>query len=301
MVIYQEASSQAPVGLDGFTLTSIHGTGEHGHDAGYVSTFTFANALPSTQTSGRRVLIGTQAFADLNIVTPDYVVENQFIPQQTGSLSVFRPNSVLYDSVAYDALPSDNIDALYRDGEARQNMAVNFAGQSASVPLAPPATATAQAVEYYYADWDYYFVTAFPSEIALLGRRRVRRQLEAHRSIVQRVDFRLGQHARGVPLLQQELCSEELALLHAVSERMPNGEAKPGLAVRGDCLLHGADFCQRQLHPGTIPLYRLYNNGKGGAPNHRYTTSQTILNQMLAAGWVYEGNGITRAFACLPQ
>jgi hypothetical protein len=52
---------------------------------------------------------------------------------------------------------------------------------------------------------------------------------------------------------------------------------------------------------GTIPLYRAYNNGMGGAPNHRYTTSLTILTQMEAAGWVFEGNGNTKVFACVPQ
>jgi hypothetical protein len=52
---------------------------------------------------------------------------------------------------------------------------------------------------------------------------------------------------------------------------------------------------------GTVPLYRLYNNGMGGAPNHRYTTSVTVLNQMIAAGWVFEGNGNTRVFVCVPQ
>jgi hypothetical protein len=39
---------------------------------------------------------------------------------------------------------------------------------------------------------------------------------------------------------------------------------------------------------------KLYNNGMGGAPNHRYTTSVTILNQMIAAGWIFEGNGDTK-------
>jgi Repeat of unknown function (DUF5648) len=52
---------------------------------------------------------------------------------------------------------------------------------------------------------------------------------------------------------------------------------------------------------GTVPLYRLYNNGMGGAPNHRYTTSLATLNQMLAAGWTFEGNAVTKVFACVPS
>src|SRR5262249_20377698 len=124
--------------------------------------------LPSAQTSGRRFLIGTQAFADLNIIAPDYIIDNQFIPQLAGFLNLFRTYSIMYDVVGYNSLPNNGVDALFRDGTTRQNMATNFAGQSASVPLTPPANATAQAVEYYYADWNYYFVTAFPDEIASL-------------------------------------------------------------------------------------------------------------------------------------
>jgi hypothetical protein len=52
---------------------------------------------------------------------------------------------------------------------------------------------------------------------------------------------------------------------------------------------------------GTIPLYRLYNNGMGGAPNHRYTTSVAVFDQMAAAGWFFEGDGNTKVFACVPQ
>ncbi len=51
---------------------------------------------------------------------------------------------------------------------------------------------------------------------------------------------------------------------------------------------------------GTVPLYRLYNNGMSGAPNHRYTTSQAVRASMIAAGWLPEGNGDDGVFACVP-
>jgi hypothetical protein len=43
---------------------------------------------------------------------------------------------------------------------------------------------------------------------------------------------------------------------------------------------------------GTAPLYRLYNDGRGGAPNHRYTPSPFIQQAMLAKGWKPEGVGV---------
>ncbi len=39
----------------------------------------------------------------------------------------------------------------------------------------------------------------------------------------------------------------------------------------------------------TTPLYRVYNNGKGGTPNHRYVGTLALANAMVAQGWVLEG------------
>ena len=51
---------------------------------------------------------------------------------------------------------------------------------------------------------------------------------------------------------------------------------------------------------GTVALYRAYNNGQGGAPNHRYTTSLAALTAMIAQGWTFEGEAATKVFACVP-
>ena len=40
--------------------------------------------------------------------------------------------------------------------------------------------------------------------------------------------------------------------------------------------------------PTGVRLYRLYNNGQTGAPNHRYTTSPAIREQMIGQGFVPE-------------
>ena len=48
---------------------------------------------------------------------------------------------------------------------------------------------------------------------------------------------------------------------------------------------------------GTRLLYRLYNGGRTGAPNHRYTTSAAIRSQMIAQGFVPEDDNNV----CVPQ
>ena len=44
-----------------------------------------------------------------------------------------------------------------------------------------------------------------------------------------------------------------------------------------------------QCPASTRPVFRLYNNGMGGEPNHRYVTSWPVIDAMQTAGWVLEG------------
>ncbi len=110
----------------GMPLISTH--------AGVNKTFIFPNNLGSTTTAGRRVLIATQGFAALGIVTPDFTVENGFLPTNGGTL-----NYAGVDSVTFPALPTDGTHAINRNGVMIQNLATNFAGQSASVTAGAPA------------------------------------------------------------------------------------------------------------------------------------------------------------------
>ncbi len=40
---------------------------------------------------------------------------------------------------------------------------------------------------------------------------------------------------------------------------------------------------------GTIPVYRVYNDGMGAAPNHRLMTDIALQSEMVTKGWVPEG------------
>ena len=61
-------------------------------------------------------------------------------------------------------------------------------------------------------------------------------------------------------------------------------------------LPNGAGGCPA----GFLPLYRLYNNGKGGAPNHRFVISLGEQRNMVSQGWIAEGAGIGVGM-CVPQ
>jgi len=100
---------------------------------GVTKTFTFPSNLPSSATAGRRVLVATQGFAALGIVTPDYMIPNGFLSTGAGTV-----NFANVDIVGYGSLPADGVTAIDHGGNAVPNVATNFAGQSGSV-TPPPA------------------------------------------------------------------------------------------------------------------------------------------------------------------
>jgi hypothetical protein len=124
--------------LGGHTLTATQGT--------MTNTYFFNKDLPGgscdyyscmpAPTANRYVLIATQGFAALNLVTPNYVVQNGFLPLGNGTL-----NYADVDIVSYSGLPADGVSALTRTGTLVPNVATNFAGQTASVSLGGPTNA----------------------------------------------------------------------------------------------------------------------------------------------------------------
>ncbi|MEP7083843.1 MAG: hypothetical protein ABI854_03825 [Betaproteobacteria bacterium] len=105
--------------------------------------FVFPHNLPNEKTAGTHVLVGTAGFAALGIVSPDYILPNQFLSTAQGSV-----NFADVDFVAYPSLPVDGVTAIDSRKAAVPNVATNFAGQSASVTAAQAA-----GVENYEGLW----------------------------------------------------------------------------------------------------------------------------------------------------
>lgn len=114
----------------GISITSTH--------AGVTKVFTFPANLPSSATAGRRVLIATQGFEALGLVTPDYTIPNGFLPTDSGTV-----NYAGVDPVTYSSLPTNGVSAIDRNGTTIPNVATNFAGNTASVAAAQIATTPA--------------------------------------------------------------------------------------------------------------------------------------------------------------
>ena len=105
--------------------TTLRATGAFGGS----HTFEFPNNLPSSQTAGKRFLIGTESMAALGIITPNYVVPDGFFFRAGGTITFAG-----VDTWSHGALPTDG-KSLMRNGSTAQNDPQNFAGARETLPV----------------------------------------------------------------------------------------------------------------------------------------------------------------------
>jgi acid phosphatase type 7 len=161
------------------------------------------------------------------------------------------------------------------------------------------AAASSTAVEYYESSWGHYFVTASPAEVAALDAGKFPGWNRTGESF----DVLALDTAGSANVCRfwsgQTFSPKSSHFYTPVAAECVVVKGNPGWQFEGEVfammLPDAAGACAR----GTVPLYRLYNNGQGGAPNHRYTTSLATRAGMLAQGWIAEGAGIG-VIGCVP-
>jgi hypothetical protein len=161
-----------------------------------------------------------------------------------------------------------------------------------------PSTPTVQVVEYRHAAFDHYFITPVAGEIALL---------DAHAPPFEDwsrtgLSFNVYPNA-GAPAGSVAICRFFNDHFAPKSSHFygPKGSvcddtiAKfPDWGLEDDKLFNTMlpNATTGACPAGTIPVYRMYNQGMGNAPNHRFVTSLAELQKMINQGWVAEGAGV---------
>jgi Bacterial Ig-like domain (group 3)/Repeat of unknown function (DUF5648) len=181
--------------------------------------------------------------------------------------------------------------------------ALKAAGTSSVLQQVVYAPRDSTMVEYFYPPWNHYFITALPSEIAALdngafpGWTRTGLTFDVYPAstpgVLPLCRFFSGSSFAPesshfytpYPFECQTVKDTEFSVWSF--EGTPDSVALP--TYFGVCA------------PGSRPLYRLFNNGQGGAPNHRYTTNMETQATMIAAGWISEGAGASGVIACVPN
>jgi hypothetical protein len=178
---------------------------------------------------------------------------------------------------------------------------ISVSGTGSSAPP-PPGGDIALAVEYYYAAWNFYFVTAIPAEIAALDG-------GAFGGVWQRTGQQFNVYSTDNPpagattvwrFFSTSFAPKSSHFYTDILNEYNNLLANPDWQLEGPVFNAPPPAVDGTCPAGSIPIYRVYNNGMGGAPNHRFTTDPNIRAQMITEGWAPEGFGIGVVF-CSPQ
>ncbi len=282
--------------LAGHTLTVTH--------AGATKTYVFPSNLPSTNTAGRYVLIATQGYADLGStvtefgsVRPDYVIPDQFLPTDAGTV-----NYAGVDEVSYAGLPTDGSVALYTPSSAASyyavNQARNFFGASATLPAL-----AVTAVEFYNPALGHYFISNLQPDIDALDSGRI---AGWYRTGGQFYVFATGGGALN-PVCRfyippehgnSHFFSASPTECGQISSRIGFDPNYSGyiLETSAAFYIQLPDTLTGACAPGTTPVYRLWNARPDS--NHRYTTDPAVKAQMVALGYIAEGYGPDAVAMC---
>jgi hypothetical protein len=202
---------------------------------------------------------------------------------------------------------------VYSAAESGVSIAVQLNGESCntqpfdvlagSTSPAPPVPKIHIAVEYYHAGWNMYFVTALRDEKAALD-------AGAFGGVWARTGQQFNVYALdGAPASSSTvwrfsgIYSLKSAHVYTASQDeyddLTDGEIA-GWSLEGPVFSAPLPASDGTCPAETVPVYRLYNNAIGGAPNHRLITDTREVAQMVTAGWTPEGEGVGVGL-CSPQ
>ncbi|MFO1324161.1 MAG: choice-of-anchor D domain-containing protein [Burkholderiales bacterium] len=172
--------------------------------------------------------------------------------------------------------------------------ATGVSGSMASAASAP----TVEVVEFYNATLDHYFITWIADEIA---------KLDA--GLTPSKWVRTGGTFRASPSklpATSAICRFYLPPADGNSHFFGRGTTECGATALAhpDFVLEEPEYMHMLLPnagscaAGTRPVYRVFNNREDA--NHRYTTERAVRDQMVAKGWVAEGDGADLVVMCTP-
>ncbi|MFO1315549.1 MAG: choice-of-anchor D domain-containing protein [Burkholderiales bacterium] len=179
-----------------------------------------------------------------------------------------------------------------------QTIAASGNGVTGGTP--PPVGTAALAVEYYHAGFDHYFMTYIQDEITKLDNGTFKGWTRTGKSFKVYPSAAAGLNA--VCRFFSTAFGEKSS--HFYTPDAPECgvvKSNPSWMFEAEVFHIAYPAFDGSCPAATVPVYRVYNNGQGGAPNHRYTTEMDVRNAMLALGWIAEGAGKIGVIMCAPQ
>ena len=164
--------------------------------------------------------------------------------------------------------------------------------------LASPARAATTIVEYYNAALDHYFITWVPPEIAKLdagteikGWIRTGKTLQTHTAA-----------QGGTSPVCRYYIPPGLGDSHffgrGTVECEATGAKNPSFVLEDPVFMHMFLPTAGTCPAGTTEVYRVFSNRPDA--NHRYMTDPAVRDEMIAKGWLAEGDGPNLVVMCAP-
>lgn len=280
--------------IDPSTPSTIYASYADYGDPGHGGVFKSSDS-GETWTASENLLRDTwfRALA-INPVTPSeiYAATWEGVFKSTDSAASWTPINSGLPSLDVWSISIDRTGSLLRAATGAGLFEYQISGQ--------PGPATVPVIEYFYDTFGHYFITSIPGEISALdngtfpGWIRTGLQFNA--------DAAPNDNSAPVCRFFSTAFAPksshfytpfpaECTIMQANPKWLLESSAAFYIAVPGE---------DGSCATGLTPVYRLYNNGQGAAPNHRYTTDFAVRAQMLAQGWVPEGLGPNAVEMCSP-
>ncbi len=218
-------------------------------------------------------------------MTPETVKQRLFTSVQTNAFSTNLPT---YDGSSPDMPTTPNYTWGYGILDA-----------AAAVKASPPSTgAPVIAIEFYHAGFDHYFITYVADEIAKLDNGTFVGWARTGQS------FKVYSAAQaGTSAVCRIYIPPGLGNGHFFGRDAK--ECDGTMAANPTFILESSTFFYLYLPnlgdcaAGTVPVYRVFTNRADA--NHRYTADRATRDQMVAKGWIAEGDGADTVTMCTPQ
>ena len=175
---------------------------------------------------------------------------------------------------------------------------VDFAGATHTIPFTvgiaePPRTTV---TEFYHAGFGHYFVTGTAAEAAALDQGRPSGWARTGRTFPAYAAGAAGQGPVCRFFWTPPPNTPSTHFYTVIASECALVKGKPDWTFEENAYASIEPSATGVCPANTRPLYRLYNDGQRNSPNHRYTTSFTVVVSMQSQGWLLEG-----VVMCLPQ
>jgi hypothetical protein len=254
---------------------------------------TVSIASPIGGTVSGTVTVSVSATDNVGVTRVDLLVNEQVVGTDSSTPWKFSWNSagvadgaVRLKAVAYDAA-----------GNSGTSPVVVVTVANAAAP--PPILTTVEAIEFYNASLDHYFISASQLEIEALdtghfaGWARTGQTINVYTEDAQ-IASPVCRFYIPPAYGDSHFYSASPAECSQVAAKFPFFVYESSDVFRVDM----PDIITGACPNSETPVYRVWNNRAD--TNHRYTTSRAIRDQMVALGYVAEGYGPDAVIMCAP-